>query len=776
MFKLPQEVILGIKDYRVALEEFLGEKINASRFTSIRVPWGVYSHRGKIVYMTRLRILAARIDAVQLKAIADAAKIFGQAKVHFTTRQAVQIHDIKLEDTIKVIEYLKDYDLSPRGGGGNTIRNITVCPLSGLCADEVFDVTAQAVGLTEFLLKQETSYTLPRKLKFSISGCSKDCTGCLVSDVGMQARLKDNEKGFKIFVGGGMGAEPLLGQLLEDFIPEEDLGYCVLSVKNVFYKNGDRRNKHHNRLRFLISDLGFDKFKELYKNEFKSLKDNEYINLNKPDISYPASCDDIFPEASDREFKSFLEYNVYLQKQKGLVSIGLRIPKGDITSRELEKLALVDKDFEGIEFRTTQDQNIIICNVRKSKTYDLFVRLKNIFKDFLYPFTLLDAVCCKGALTCNLGLCNSPGLSEQVERIVKDNFIGTPVFKKLNIKINGCPNACGHHPLGLISLHGMVRRVSGRLVPFYKLLLGGRKAGEFTRLAKDTGIIIAAKSVPLFLKDFIAEINKQITVDTDIYAFFDSKGIGLAKAVFEKYSHVPEYSENRDFYIDWGKTEEFSLEGLGPGECGAGVLDMIDADLADAKSNLDAALAGKFEVALLRKALFFSARALLVVKGSDQKTEEAVLLDFSKHFIETGIADQEFFNLNSVYESLTEKLTLEERKEKISYIKEFNEHISELYKRMDSAFNFSKQEIKSNDSAVNKPELLLDLKGSPCPINYVKSKLFLEELKVGEIVTILLDEGDPVKNVPKSLEGDGQKIINIEKRDGFYKVVVQKNV
>ena len=172
MFKLPQEVISGIKDYRRSLEEFLGEKINPSRFTSIRVPWGVYSHRGKIVYMTRLRILAARIDALQLKAIAGAAKAFGKGFVHFTTRQAVQIHDIRLEDTIKVIEYLKDYDLSPRGGGGNTIRNITVCPLSGLCADEVFDVTAYAVGLTEFLLKQDTSYTLPRKLKFSISGCA----------------------------------------------------------------------------------------------------------------------------------------------------------------------------------------------------------------------------------------------------------------------------------------------------------------------------------------------------------------------------------------------------------------------------------------------------------------------------------------------------------------------------------------------------------------------------------------------------------------------------
>lgn len=776
MFKLPQEVISGIKDYRAALEEFLKGDINASRFTSIRVPWGIYSHRGKIAYMTRLRILAARIDAVQLKAIAFAAKTFGNSKVHLTTRQAVQIHDVKLEDTIKVIEYLKDYDLSPRGGGGNTIRNITVCPLSGLCADEVFDVTTHAVGLTEFLLKQETSYTLPRKLKFSISGCSKDCTGCLVSDIGIQARLKDKEKGFKIFVGGGMGAEPLLGHLLEEFIPEEDLGYCVLAVKNVFYKNGDRRNKHHNRLRFLIKDLGVERFDELYKNEFKSLKDNEYINLNKPEISYPAFCDESFPEVSDRDFKSFLEYSVLPQKQKGLVSIGLRIPKGDISSSELERLALLDQDFGGIEFRTSQDQDIFICNVKKGKTYDLFVRLKGIFKDFLYPFTLLDAVCCKGASTCNLGLCNSPGLSEQVEKIVKDNFIGTPVFKKLNIKINGCPNACGHHPLGLVSLHGMVRRVSGRPLPFYKLLLGGRKSAEFTRLAKDGGIIIAAKNVPLFLKDFIAGINKQISADTDIYAFIDEKGISLAKAVFEKYSRVPEYAENKDFYIDWGKTEEFSLEGLGPGECGAGVLDMIEADLADAKSNLDSATASKFEVTFLRKALFFSARALLVVKGSDQKTEEAVLLDFSKHFTGTGIVDQRFSDLSSVYKSLTDSLTLQERKEQFSYIKEFNAHIAGLYKGMDSAFNFPKREEKLSERAVDKPELLLDLKGTPCPINYVKSKLFLEELKAGDIVTILLDEGDPVKNVPKSLEGDGQKIINIEKQDGFYKVVVQKNV
>ena len=184
MFQLPDEVKKSIELYRRSLREAEGGKISSSRFKGIRVPWGVYSHRGGKVYMTRIRIPIGIVYPSQLRALAHASKEFGDGILHITTRQDIQIHNVKMEETIKVMDYLKEYNLSPRGGGGNTVRNITACPLAGICDKELFDVRKYAVALTEYLLRQETSFNLPRKLKITFSGCGRDCTGCLVNDIG----------------------------------------------------------------------------------------------------------------------------------------------------------------------------------------------------------------------------------------------------------------------------------------------------------------------------------------------------------------------------------------------------------------------------------------------------------------------------------------------------------------------------------------------------------------------------------------------------------------
>ncbi len=778
MFKLPEEVKNGVKDFKSSLEDFISGKINSARFAGIRVPWGTYSHRGGKIFMSRIRITAGQISPKQLKAIAFAARAYGNGIIHLTTRQDIQIHAVKLEDTVKVIEYLNTYDLSPRGGGGNTVRNITACPLSGICKDEVFEVNDYAAALTEYLLRQDTSFNMPRKLKISFSGCAHDCCGCLVNDVGLVAEQRNKEKGFKVFAGGGMGAEPILGAMLEDFIPESDLGYCVQAIKNIFYKKGDRKNKHHNRLRFLIKDIGFTDFKKIYEEEFSFLRSNEYIVLRKIEPAPAVTVKAEIPSVADEGFLGFLEYSAVSQKQDGLSSVELRIPRGDLSADNLEVLADLEKSFPGIEFRTSLGQNILICNINKNDLYKLFLKIKDSLRDFLYAQTLLDVVCCKGALTCNLGLCNTPSLTEEVEKVIKDNFIGKSVFKKLNIKINGCPNACGQHPIGLIALHGMVRKVDNRPVPFYKLLLGGRKAFTDTRLALDTGILIPAKNVPVFLNDFINQININIDDNTDIYRYIDEKAIKLARETAGKYSYVPAYSENKDFYIDWGRSEEFSLDGLGPGECGKGVLDVIDADLADADKYLESAGQNHYLPEDLKKILFFSARALLIVKGIDPKTEEEALSNFIDKFIKQGMAGRRFSGLMEFYSGLKVPLTEEQRKEKFLYIKEFFAHIKELYKNMDPALNFPKYDepVSVKEDTEKKENLVLNLQGVRCPLNYVQAKLFLENIEAGRVIELYLDEGEPVQNVPVSLKNDGQEILEIKKIDGYYKVRVRKLV
>ena len=776
MFKLHQKIIQDLDNYAQAIQDYQKGASSWARFSGVRVPWGNYSHRGGKVFMARIRIPAGVLTPLQLNALAECAQKYGNGILHLTTRQDIQIHNINLEDIIKVHYFLKDYDLSSRGGGGNTIRNITVCPLAGVCPKEVFDVREDAVALTEYLITDDISYNLPRKFKIAFSGCRDDCVGLLANDVGLLAIKQGGLLGFRVYAGGGMGASSLLGRLLEDFILRKDLGYLVLAIRNVFYKYGDRKNKHHNRLRFLIQDLGFEKFKEYYQKELKGLKETEYISLRKVSFDYPEPKESLLPEIKEGGFKDFLKYNCLPQKQKGFSIVKLRIPKGDLNAKKAKRLSELSNEFKEMEFRTSPEQNLYLVNIPRENLYLLYKKLKNFMDDFLYPDTLLDIVACKGASTCNLGLCNSPALADELERVIKENFMESKVFEKINIKINGCPNACGQHPLGMISFCGAARKVKGRSVPFYRLFLGGKKDLENTQLAKDTGIFIPARNVPHFLKDFLKRIEKEAQREGDVYKFIEEKAKGIAEEVSQNYTYVADYSEDREFYIDWGKQEEFSLSGLGPGECGAGVLDMIESDITEAKITLSSAEKKDYSWQGIKKTLFLASRALLIVKGIDPRSEEEAISGFLEKFLKDGIANLKYSNLADIFVQIREGLSLEERKEKFLYAKNFLSHIEELYKSMDAYFNFPKKtnQVETQPEKTNKT--LLDLKGTPCPINYVKTKLFLENLKKGDILEVFLDEGEPIQNVPKSLESDGHIILKIEKKNGFYSLLVEKGV
>ncbi len=774
MFELPEKVRKEIEDYRKYLNDFLASKMNSDRFKGIRVPWGIYSHRGGKTFMIRIRIPGGWVGPHHLRAIAHMAQKYGNGIVHLTTRQDIQVHEVKIENTIEVIDYLKEVQLSPRGGGGNTVRNITSCPYSGICPEEFFDVKNDAISLSEYLLCQDTSYNLPRKFKIAFSGCAKDCAGCLANDLGFLAHNQNHQRGFKVYVGGGMGAEPRMGQLLEEFIPEEELGYCVEAIKNVFHWKGDRKNKHRNRLRFLIEKIGIAEFKDLYEKELHRLKENEKIILkNVTSDRKFLGVDGELHKIDDEEFKAFLEYNVRPQKQKGFSSVELRIPRGDIMAKGLSEIADLENHFKGIEFRTSFKQNIIICWVHHQDLYPLFLKLKGILKDFLYPNTLLDVVACKGALTCNLGLCNSPGLAKEIEEMIKSEFIGKGIFKDLEININGCPNACGQHPLGKLSFYGMVKRVDHRPVPFYKFLLGGKREAESPRLAQEIGAL-PARNVPNFLRLFLKKVEEMIHEKEGaqgIDGLLRNQAREIAIPILKALSYVPGYSKNRDFYIDWGRTKEFSLEGLGPGECGAGVINMIESDLKEANRALEEAERESYSAKKIREAIFFSSRSLLVVKGQDPKNEDEALSLFRKKFVEEGIASDHYSNIEDIFKSLHGELSMEEKREKFLYAKRFLLHIHQLYHEMDPSFNFPKKRERVEGPIAHH----LDLKGTGCPINYVKAKLFLENLNPGDVLEVFLDEGESINNVPQSLKNDGHEILDIERQDGFYRIVVRKS-
>ncbi|MBI5683389.1 MAG: sulfurtransferase TusA family protein [Deltaproteobacteria bacterium] len=788
MFKLPNEVITALKNYSESLTEYLSGRISSDRFKGIRVPFGFYSQRASRQLMGRVRIPAGSITSEQLKAIADTAKKFN-LKLHITDRQDIQLHGVSYEDTIKVLDYLKDYNLSTIGGGGNTVRNVAACYLSGICKDEVFDVRKYAVNITEYLLKDPVSTRLPRKFKVSFSGCYTDCAYALVNDVGLLAKEKDGAKGFRVYCGGGMGASSAIGQMLEDFIPLEKTGYVVKAVMLAYNKHGDRLNRHRNRLRFLIQDMGFERFKTLYQNELNALIEAEYAGLR--DIRFKDDLKKLEPvdlekfETLEEGFRDFIKYNLISQKQDGYYAVELDVPQGDMDVLAAEELAGLGALIPDIEFRTTQNQNLLLCNIDGSALPALYKRLQTIFNGnaFIGSNNLTGVIACKGATTCNLGLCNSPALARAMVKEFGADRLDMEALKGFRIKSSVCPNNCGQHVLGVIGLQGMTRKVGAKPVPLYKILAGGRIGEDSTRFAQEVGVV-PARNVPKFLKEYFRTVQDKVNNYDTVHEFLEKEGVKLMKDLLNSYSYCPDYNEDASFYKDWERDEDFSLAGIGPGECGAGVLDLIDSDLAEAEKSLNLAktLLGtdlKSVPNYLKDALIYSARALQVVKGLEPKEDKDVIESFINGFIDKGIAESRFRSIMDIYNKLAGEAVQDELAKIYGSVNEFYGHIKNLYKQMDPHFRFP-SEVGGGAKTEKEPVKpvaagkVLNLKGVACPINYVKAKLFLETLDAGTIVAIYLDEGEPIRNVPSSLKGDGHEIIEMEKEpDGHYRLVVR---
>lgn len=781
MFKLPQEVIQDIPIYKRELESFLRGEETAQKFRPFRVARGIYGQRKELLFMIRVRVPAGDITIAQLKTIAEVSLKYGSGTVHLTTRQDIQIHGVEIKNTANVMEILAKNGLSPRGGGGNTIRNITACPLAGICKDEIFAVSNYATGLTEHLLKDAANYNLPRKFKISFSGCGLDCALATVADLGFIAKQSETSsgliRGFKVYAGGGLGAKSSVGIALEDFIPEEKAIYVAEAVKNVYNKYGDRKDRHHNRLRFLVKNLGFDKFKEFYQKELELFCQGPKLNLRTEiEKINPLGAESRNSlNLDDPESAVWFNTNVFGQKERGFYYCFIRISVGNIKADTLIKFAEALDNFKEVLISTTQHQNILIKQLRLRDLHKLYSILKDLGLNKIRAGKCEDVICCPGATTCNLGICNSPALSKEITRILEESGLNLEELAGINIKVSGCPNSCGQHSTSAIGLFGASRKINNRLAPFYNVLLGGRVGEDRTVLGQNFGLV-PAKNIPIMLCEILRLYLAKRKKFEDFYAYLERSGLQDLKGLIKNYESIPSYEEDKDFYIDWGRLEEFSLAGIGPGECGAGVLDMIEADLKEAQENLNA---GR-----LYKALICAARSLLVVKGIEPKGDLDTLKLFKDNFVKTNIVSDSFDDITEKAWQL-EKSDLD--KDSVAgfynYVDTLFSEVQDAYKNMDSAFQFKTKipAVKTGSKASveakgKRKQVVLDLRGVKCPLNYVQAKLKLEEMQKDEQLLLYLDEGEPISNVPVSLSGDGQEILETKKEENYYRVLVKKRV
>lgn len=767
-YRLPGGISKEIDAFEEKLERFRRGELSQGEFKIARVTSGIYEQRKQGTFMLRIRLPGGDITPSQIRHIVGIARR-RNAYLHLTDRQEVQMHNLTLSDLIPMCRELLEASLSPRGGGGNTVRNITGCPRSGFCPNQVFDVTPFAIGTTEWMIAQKESYALPRKYKIAFSGCERDCAMATVADMGFIAKRKRDDEhgeqaGFTVYAASGMGAKSKLGIKLHDFVRDEEAVVIAEAVKRLFHGHGNRRNKHHNRLRFLLEDIGEEKFREIYAAEKESLDRHTNIPRLRA-ITYETR-----KSAGAAQEGEYGDRAVYLQKQEGLFYLELSVPLGNPSLDQLESLANLVEERKSLKIRFHQRQNILLYNIPGKDVHLLIKKLSGSGLEIARRKGI-EFICCPGPSTCQLGICLSHGLQKQLEEDL------SPIpevrgIEKITIRISGCPNACSQHPVASLGFFGVARSIDGKLAPHYNIMVRGKVREGETRLAENIGRL-SAKLIPPFTTEFLQLFaDRGDGVSFDIY--LESGGKEEARRLLEKYREMPHPD---DVYFDFGQEEEFSLKGRGAGECSAGVFDMIGEDLKLSQKYLEEST-GQVDPSrrdgLLYKGLLHAARALLVTQGLEARDEKEVFRHFRDSFIKKGYIGSEFAHLIECgIKGKGEEGVRDHGRE----IFRFREAVVALYGSMDKSLRFRIREGEEADTGAPPsalPAKPMDLRGILCPLNFVKVKLELEKLEKGERLEAILDAGRSMIEVPKSLKNEGHCIVKSEPFGESFKITVEK--
>ena len=563
-------------------------KYDEDSFRRFRLQHGAYGTRMTSDYaMVRIKIPAGKIYPTQLEKIAQLSEAFSIGSAHLSTRENIQLHWVVLEDVSEIMRGLAEVGLTSREACGNTVRNVMCSPLSGVCAEEKFDATPYAIATAKFLLRNPMNQNLPRKFKFNFSCCEKH--GMVrMCDVGVLPETREiegkQENGFKIFLGGGLGNKSFVGYQLEEFTPEEDLLYTSIAVLRIFDRMGDRKNMARNRMRYLVNEMGWEKFQNLVLKERAVVRATQSVivkldvdpipeEIKKP-IRISESGGNSVPDGYARWYKT----NTFNQKQDGYQSVFIALEAGDITANQLREIAKIIRDYsaEGMA-RNGFSQDIAIRWVHEDDLPKMYSQLLQVGLAKSGSLTMASPIGCSGTTSCNLALTNSHRLAKEIQRkFLELKLDEDDDLRDSTIKISGCPNSCGQHGIATIGFFGGGGRVGKDMYPNYLMSLGGRSDGE-TMLGINCLRIPAKKVIPTILK--IIELFKQNKKNADTLSSWinrivngsedsDIKSINDFKQILSPLTVPPTKDEDSDFYTDYGNDSSYHTK-TGKGECAA---------------------------------------------------------------------------------------------------------------------------------------------------------------------------------------------------------------
>ena len=708
MYRIPS-TLNGDLDYTQSLiDQFKAGEIQAGQLKSNRVPMGIYEQRKNQHYMLRLRCAGGLITPEQLAKIAFVGHQLSTSHLHITTRQEIQIHNVDLEDAVPALKKLEKVGISSAGGGGNTVRNMMVNDRSGLTAEEEFDVYPYVEELTSRLIAEKDSFTMPRKYKVAIDTSVEDANFSYIADLGLQARIKDGKRGFRVLIAGSAASNAHTGWEVFDFLPEIDLYRAAKALKNWFHKYGNRRNRHKARMRYVFYKYGNEEAKRLYLEEFKELKKDGSIDFYAPALPLEHHHPN-FSSAEDNseEFKKWKQRYAHKQTnseglKENLWYAYIPLKHGNNSTDFFAEVAEYLANYGNDVIRFTKKEQIQVRNIPEEylpNIYQFFKKLGIYQVD--YPVVVTNLTCCTGADTCRLGICLPKGAIDAIAKQLLASDLNLDAIPDLEIRMNGCTNICAVATWADLGFSGRVGRVGDDPYPAYTVWLPVKGKHE---LDLQQGYI-AAKKIPEFIEDYLRDVIAEQANYTDYYDYVAKRGVDTVKQLLAKFKELSSYKENPDTFFDWGDDEKFSLIKYGKAECSAGLFDIIEIDqdtIREKRKEVDKIFSSKdtenTEKAekLLHDIVFSENRMLLVTRGLDPRTDDDVYNGFEKEFIEAGIIPKKF-------KVLTDKARKNEAliAEK-PLIYELADLLNDLYKNMDDSLQFKLPAEKESSSEESK--------------------------------------------------------------------------
>lgn len=523
-----------LKDFREMTEKFYAKEVSIKDYKGFSGGFGSYAQRGGEASMLSLRMPGGRITKEKLKFLVDAIAAYDVRRVHLTTCQTVQFHDLGMKAVCDIMERAMEVGIITRGGGGDFPRNVMVSPLSGVEQGEYFDVLPYAERAGDYLMGMIKTVKLPRKLKVGFSNSPANVTHATFRDLGFIAK----ENGlFDVYSAGGLGNNYKMGVKVAENVKPEEVLYYVEAMVRTFTTYGNYESRAKSRTRYMQETLGVEGYKKAYQEKLLEVKaefkDSLLIKESSVSAEQESNTEESVVNIKEQEsqLKNVAAYpqteseseRVITQKQAGLYAVAYHPVGGMVPAQKFEEIYEGIKNAAKAEVRVAPDETLYIINLNAQQAEKIHKitadGAKNLFE---------TSVSCIGSTVCQIGLRDSQGLLASIVEAVEPYHFADGVLPRIHI--SGCPSSCGTHQIGKLGFRGASKSVNGKAEPAFAFYVNGQDTQGEERFGEEWGVMLATD-----IPKFFVELGTVISDEKVSYEQWYKKNMDTLKNIVEPY-------------------------------------------------------------------------------------------------------------------------------------------------------------------------------------------------------------------------------------------------